>query len=265
MPYNRLSTAKIAKAAGCHPNTVRLYEQWGLISPVERSAKGYRLYTEEHLDQMLLARLAFDGAYPGPNLRRSVMLLIKTIAGHDYAAAVELAERHLEIVWEEQAQAESAVAFLQRWAQGELPERDAPALQILQAAQYLSVTVDMLRSWERNGLVSVPRSPANRYRQYGSTEIDRLRVIRLLRQTGYSPNAILRMLIEFDRSRGQMSPEDLRRALDTPRPDEDVYMTADRWISTLQEHEQRSREVLRRVEEMAAKYAPQKEAPVSQT
>lgn len=265
MPYKRLSTAKIAKAAECHPNTVRLYEQWGLISPVERSPKGYRLYTQEHLDQMLLARLAFEGPYPGPNLRRSVITLVKAIAGRDYAAAVELARQHLEIAWNEQALAESAVVFLQQWAQGELPVREAAPLQILQAAQLLSVTVDMLRSWERNGLVSVPRSPSNRYRQYGPAEIDRLRVIRLLRQTGYSPNAILRMLIEFDRSRGQMPPEALRRALDTPRPDEDVYMTADRWITTLHEHEQRSHEILSLVEAMAAKHAPQEQTPVSET
>jgi hypothetical protein len=43
MPYNKLSTSKIAKAVGCHPNTVRLYEQWGLIQPVPRSAKGLSL------------------------------------------------------------------------------------------------------------------------------------------------------------------------------------------------------------------------------
>lgn len=262
MPYNRLSTAKIAKAAGCHPNTVRLYEQWGLISPVERSPKGYRLYTQEHLDQMRLARLAFSGPYPGAIIRRSVITLIKTIAEHNYAEAVGLARRHLEIVWEEQAQAETAVAFLQRWAGGERQEWEAAPLQILQAAQHLSVTVDMLRNWERNGLVSVPRRPDNRYRQYGPTEIDRLRVIRLLRQTGYSPNAILRMLIEFDRSRGQMTPEELRRALDTPRPDEDVYMAADRWITTLQEHEQRSHEILRLVEEMATRHSLVQETPV---
>ena len=46
MPYNALSTTKIARAAGCHPNTVRLYEQWGFLPPVERSPSGYRLYTQ---------------------------------------------------------------------------------------------------------------------------------------------------------------------------------------------------------------------------
>jgi hypothetical protein len=31
-----LKTSQIAKAAGVHPNTVRLYEQWGLLMPVDR-------------------------------------------------------------------------------------------------------------------------------------------------------------------------------------------------------------------------------------
>ncbi len=258
MPYHRLSTAKIAKAVGCHPNTVRLYEQWGLISPVARSPKGYRLYTDEHLDQMRLARLALEGAYPGPNIRRSIIGLIKIVASHDYPAALEKVYQHLQIVLAERDQAESAVKFLQRWALGDAAEQDDASMQIQQVAALLNVTIDMLRNWERNGLVSVPRNPANRYRQYGGPEIGRLRVIRLLRQTGYSPNAILRMMIELDRSRGQISPEELRRVLDTPRPDEDVYMAADRWISTLEEHEKRAREIIGMVEEMARKYAPVK-------
>ena len=52
--------------------------------------------------------------------------------------------------------------------------------------------------------------------------------------------AILRMMRQLDR--GQRS--DLRRALDTPPPDEDILTTADRWLSTLAEQEQRAREMI---------------------
>ena len=38
-----LLTSEVAAAAGVHPNTVRLYEQWGFIPPVPRGPKGYRL------------------------------------------------------------------------------------------------------------------------------------------------------------------------------------------------------------------------------
>lgn len=88
----------------------------------------------------------------------------------------------------------------------------------------LGVTTDVLRNWERNGLIEASRDPRNRYRLYGAAEIGRLRVIRMLRRAGYSMMAILRMLLHLDQGRGG----NLRQVLDTPRPDEDVYTAADR-------------------------------------
>jgi len=113
----------------------------------------------------------------------------------------------------------------------------------------LGVTIDILRNWDRNGLIDVPRDPSNGYRRYGAQEISRLRVIRMLSRAGYSLSAILRMLIQLDRG----EKTDLRRALDTPRPDEDVYMASDRWISTLTDQEQRAHTIIALVEEIIQK------------
>src|SRR5512142_1886125 len=107
MPYHRLSTAKIARAVGCHPNTVRFYEQIGFIAPAPRSPKGYRLYAEAHLDQMRLARLGMEGSWPGPNIRRAIITLIRVAAAQDYDTALELAYQHLKIVQAEREQAEA--------------------------------------------------------------------------------------------------------------------------------------------------------------
>jgi hypothetical protein len=60
-----LKTSDLAREVGIHPNTVRLYEQWGLIPPVERSPTGYRRFTEFHLDCLRLARTIYAGGYPG--------------------------------------------------------------------------------------------------------------------------------------------------------------------------------------------------------
>ncbi len=257
MPYNRLSTSKIAKAVGCHPNTVRLYEQIGFIAPVPRSPKGYRLYDEAHLDQMRLARLGMEGSYPGRNIRRSIIALIHAAAAQEYARALAQAYHHREVVRGEREQAEAAVDFLHHWLHGQAKKNDpSPGLLIGDVARLLNITVDMLRGWERNGLVTVPRSPVNGYRRYYAAEIGRVRVIRLLRQSGYSPMAILRMLLQLDRSTGDDLPTaaDLRRALDTPRPDEDAYFAADRWLSTLAKHERRAEEMIQLVENMERKY-----------
>ena len=246
MPYHALSTSKIARAVGCHPNTVRLYEQWGFIPSVRRSPAGYRLYTQAHLDAMRLARLALNTAWPGRLIRRSAARLARHAATGDLGGALELAYQHLALVQSELAQAEAAALLLERWAQGVPADATATPLGIKATAQLLVVTVDTLRGWERNGLLRVPRHPGNGYRQYGPVEISRLRVIRMLRTSGYSLMAILRMLLQLDAG----AREDLRQVLDTPRPDEDAYWAADRWLTTLTDQLQRARELIAQLEGM---------------
>ena len=241
-----LTTMDIARSTGVHPNTVRLYEKWGLLPPVRRSPAGYRQFTHLHLAQMQLARLALSGPFPGRIIRRSAAALIRRSASGDLGGALEQAYQHLATVQSELAHAETAAALLQRWAGGAAADATQASLRIGQVAALLQVTTDTLRNWERNGLIQVPRQAQNRYRVYHCQEIGRLRVIRMLRSAGYSTMAILRMLLHLQA--GQ--PIDLRQVLDTPRPDEDVYSAADRWLSTLSEQEARSLQIIAHLEEM---------------
>jgi DNA-binding transcriptional MerR regulator len=41
----------------------------------------------------------------------------------------------------------------------------------------------VIRKWERNGLIIVPRNSYNRYRRFGKKEIERRRIIRMLSRT----------------------------------------------------------------------------------
>ncbi|MDY7078620.1 MAG: MerR family transcriptional regulator [Chloroflexota bacterium] len=248
--YQRyLRTSDVAKAVGVHPNTVRLYEEWGFLPPIPRSASGYRRFTEAHLDQMRMARAALHGPWPGRKIKQSALDMVRQAASGDLGGALEQAYHHLVLVQAERAQAEAAVELLERWAQGTAADATAKPLQIGEAAKLLGVTTDMLRNWERNGLIQVPRNPHNSYRLYSAVEIGRLRVIRMLSQAGYSLMAILRMLLQLD----QGQKEDLRQVLDTPRPDEDVYSAADRWLSTLAAFEQRAQDLIAQLEEMVRK------------
>jgi DNA-binding transcriptional MerR regulator len=246
MKSRTLRTSDVAKAVGVHPNTVRLYEEWGFLPPIPRSPNGYRLFTASHLDQMRLARAALRGPWPGRNIKQSALTLVRRAASGDLGGALEQAYRHLALVQAERAQAEAAAELLERWAHGTAADATAESLWIGQTAQLLDVTSDVLRNWERNGLIEVGRDPRNGYRLYGAAEIGRLRVIRMLRRAGYSMMAVLRMLLQLDRGEGT----DLRQALDTPRPDEDVYSAADRWLSTLAAQEQRAVDLIARLEDM---------------
>ena len=109
----------------------------------------------------------------------------------------------------------------------------------------LGVSLDVIRNWERAGLIRVPRNSHNNYRLFGKKEIERMRIIRMLSKAGYSHMALLRMFLEFDKG----NTRDLRRALDTPRPDEDIFSAADRWLTTLHAQEELAQRVIRLIEE----------------
>lgn len=250
MSSRYLRTSDLSKAVGIHPNTVRLYEEWGFLPPIPRSPTGYRRFTEKHLDQLRLVRLALADEWPGRNIRRSALKLVRQAASGDLAGALDQARQHLALVQSEQAQAEAAARFLERWVQGALIETPEAARSIGQTARLLAVTRDMLRNWERNGLLTVPRDPQSGYRRYGPAQINRLRVIRMLLRAGYSTMAVLRMLLQLDG--GQRNG--LREILDTPRPDEDILSASDRWLSTLAGQEQRARRIMVHLEMMIEKY-----------
>jgi DNA-binding transcriptional MerR regulator len=246
MPKKFLYTSEVAAAVGVHANTVRLYEAWDFLPPIPRSQSGYRQFTPAHLEQMRLARLALQWPYPGG--KEPVVALVKQAAAGNLGEALELAYQFLAQVQAEVAQAETAVLFLEKWAQGQVVDTTTRPLTIGQTARRLGLSTDILRNWERNGLLAVPRDPGNGYRLYGASEIGRIRVIRMLRQADYSLTAILRMLRRFDAG----EKEKLREALDTPDPQDDIYYVADNWLTTLATVQRRAQTVIRQLNQMMA-------------
>jgi DNA-binding transcriptional MerR regulator len=247
-----LRTSDLARAVGVHANTVRRYIDWELLPPVERSPSGYRLFTQRHLDCLRLARMVYGGEYPGRAIRQAGVQVVHCAADGDLGGALELAYRCLVLIQSERAQAEAAVRLLERWAQGVAVDTTQKPVQIGGAAQLLGVSAEVLRNWERNGLIHVPRNPASGYRCYHAAELGRLRVIRMLSRAGYSLMAILRMLTQLDKG----ETTNLRQALDTPGADEDVYTAFDHWISTLTGQEQCAHEMIALLESMILRIIP---------
>jgi DNA-binding transcriptional MerR regulator len=106
----------------------------------------------------------------------------------------------------------------------------------------------VIRNWERNGLILVPRNPYNNYRLFGKRETERMWIIRMLSRAGYSHMAILRMFLELDAG----NTRDLKKVLDTPREDEDIFSAADHWLTTLHEQEALAQRVIDFIEEKMA-------------
>jgi len=238
-----LKTSDIAKAVGIHPNTVRLYEEWGLLEKIPRSPAGYRLFTQAHLDQVRLVRLALKCTCFGREIKSVAYDTIKASAAGNFREALDSAVHLKNLIIMECRQAEDAEQYLEQWAANAIPGKNKESdgvresndaetaekaeisrrtdacgtLGMTEAAKLLNITTDMLRNWERNNLIRIPRNPANGYRMYGLDEINRLRVIRVLRRSNYSNMAILRAMLKL----GSGSSEGLREALDSPELDEE--------------------------------------------
>lgn len=242
-----LRTSDIARDLGVHVNTIRLYEERGFLAPIPRGLNGYRQYNAMHLEQARLTDLTLRWPYLGD--RTLLIDLVKSAARSDFGRAMELAHHYLARIRVARAQAEVAVEYLERWAAGQVLDTWPQKMSISQAAQHLDVTVDMLRNWERNGLIKIPRDPSNQYRVYGAAELGRIRVIRMLIQSGYSLMAILRMLRQFDAGH----TANLRAALELPRNEsanEAIEITADHWLLSLLELEQRAQAIIQHLNHM---------------
>ena len=69
-------TAEVAAIIGIHPNTVRLYEKLQLIPKPERLSNGYRVFTDFHIDQCRLVRIAFQVEVLQNGLRKKIVKII---------------------------------------------------------------------------------------------------------------------------------------------------------------------------------------------
>jgi len=245
-----LRTSALARAVGIHPNTVRHYAEWGLLPPVERSPSGYRLFTQRHLDCLRLARMVYAAPYPGRGFRALGNQIIQHAVVDDWAGALEKAHEHLLAVEAELEHADQAANVLEHWAQNMAADSDSygDRLTVGEVSKLLGVSIDIIRNAERNGLITVPRNSYNNYRLFGKKEIERLRVIRMLGHAGYSHMAMLRMFIELDKG----NTRDLKKTLDTPRPDEDIFTAADQWLTTLHAQKELAQRVIHLLEEQIA-------------
>ena len=246
---NTYKTSQVAAVVGIHPNTVRLYEQWGIIPKPERKPNGYRVFTDFHIDQIRLARTAFQIEILQSGLRKQIYQMVKLSAAGRFDQALDLTEAYLSCLRQERVHAEDAVRTVKQILSGEVQENRA-SMKRKEVSAYLEVSMDALRNWEMNGLLTVKRKE-NGYRIYTDDDIKRLKVIRSLRCAGYSLEAILRMLQQLS----QDPDADIKAALNTPRASDDIISACDQLILSLSAAEKNAVVLLQMLREMKRRYA----------
>jgi MerR family mercuric resistance operon transcriptional regulator len=69
-----MNIGKLAKAVGCHVETVRYYEKEGMLSEPPRSGNGYRIYMPQHLRQLRLIRRARNLGFTQDQVKNLIRL-----------------------------------------------------------------------------------------------------------------------------------------------------------------------------------------------
>jgi DNA-binding transcriptional MerR regulator len=241
-------TTEVANIIGIHPNTVRLYEELGLIPAAERKQNGYRTFTDFHIEQLQLARIAFQIEVLQNGLRKKVVELVKVSASKDFDKAITLANEYLCQVHSEQQNAEEAIEIVKQLLSG-IQEQNNSILKRKEVSDLFNISIDTLRNWELNGLLKVKRKE-NGYCVYTYEDIRILKIIRSLRCANYSLEAILRMLNKLSDN-----PKiNLRKVLNTPDENSDIISVYDKLLTSLKAAEENARKMIVILNHMKLKY-----------
>jgi DNA-binding transcriptional MerR regulator len=223
MSLTSYRTIDIAREAGVHVNTVRLYEQIGLISVAPRTANGYRIFSEKHLYQTKIARLIVHGIWPGKPIRKSGMKIVSAMKEWDLIAAHLYARDYIKAINEERKKALVAIETLENWGNSIYASSSGETYNRKQTAAIIGTSPEVLRNWERRGLIKIPQKSSKRV--YSLLEIERLRVIYVMLQSNYQIAEISERLQLYDKEIINEIPNEVNQ-----RRDEHISNMRSHWL-----------------------------------
>jgi len=139
----------------------------------------------------------------------------------------------------EKARALEAMSILDKWFEQKTGDNNKlVVIGRCQAAAEIGVSVDTLRNWERNGLFSVARNDQNQL-AFSEWDMEKIRVIRLLRNCGYTISSLLRVF--GDEEKLSEKPSLL---LSLPINNTDFFYVTDLFLDYLDEHSDRAKRII---------------------
>ena len=241
-------TSEVAKIVGVHSNTVRLYEKLELIPKAKRLQNGYRIFTDYHIKQFILARTAFKVEILQNGLRKKMINIVKLSAKGNFEEAISCTEDYINQVEQERKNAEEAIEISKHLLLDIGVEKNNMFLTRRQTADYLQVTIDTLRNWEMNGLLTIKRKQ-NGYRVYTENDINKLKIIRTLRCANYSLSAILRMMNTLLENK----EADIKEVINNPK-DDDIVTVCDKLLTSLDNAQENAYSMLQQLEYMKKEF-----------
>lgn len=244
----KYKTSEVAKIIGIHPNTVRLYEEWEFIPKPKRQENGYRIFTDLHLQQIQLVRTAFQIEILQNGLRKQMIKIIKTSAKGEFDVAITLTQDYLKKIHQEYINAKEAISIVEDIVAGKEQE-NLVFMKRKEVSEYLDISMDALRNWEMNGLLTIKRKQ-NGYHIYTDDDIKKLKIIRSLRCANYSLQSILRLLQQLSKNPNI----DINAVLNNPTQSDDIISVCDRLMTSLSLAEKNAYKILTILKQMKVNF-----------
>ncbi|WP_044639851.1 MerR family DNA-binding transcriptional regulator [Risungbinella massiliensis] len=180
-----LRPKKMSEKFKMSASTIRNYEAKGLIPPADRSANGYRIYTEQH-ETYLACIQAMAPAF-GMEMTTEVLHCLQR--GELDKALWIVKEREVSL-YREKARVEKLIKELEVYADGSQAHDLTKRFNINETSLRTGVPKSAIRYWEKVSLITAERDPANDYRQYSEAHLFKIRLIQALQSSVYSKDTV---------------------------------------------------------------------------
>ncbi len=234
-------TGRLSQLTGVKAGTIRFYEKCGFLEPAKRLPNGYRVFCRRHICQIRTCRLVFGG-FVNRRLRKISRDVLQASRDWNPEAYRKAADRYLQAVEEDIRRTEIAVGLVRNRLEETAEER--PVYTKKQAACLVGTTSEAVRNWERNGLFR--QRAQYEKRLYSQQELNRMYVIRLLLDNGYSMMAVRSFLGEYDGG----GREAAMGQLTEPGENENLIYRADRYMETLLMTQEKARQLCAMADEI---------------
>ncbi|MFW6263755.1 MAG: MerR family transcriptional regulator [Thermotogota bacterium] len=184
---------------------------------------------------MKLARLAFPGPYPVSSA--PLFKLVDCFIHEQFQEAMNFAQVYKRAVSEEITKSRETLKILDRWYNGVYANEEFIAETRKAFSKITGISIDTIRTWERNGLFK-PHISEKRRRVYNRFDFEKVQIIRLLRKQGFSIASLYELFNNADEN-GAPSV-----FLEKIYKNTYTVCESDEWMNFLQSHLNRADQII---------------------
>lgn len=108
-----ITISETSKRTGLSPKTIRFYEDVGLIDPAQRRSNGYRIYSREDINKLILIKNARDIGLPIEKIKKLLQGCVESNCKETRISIEANVDSYLEIITKKIEQLQSLKLKLQ--------------------------------------------------------------------------------------------------------------------------------------------------------